>query len=71
MAVQRRATQDQGPYGIYINKKTYVNYVLRAGKTHVIKIRAKGLDVKRDKLITDRAFIDKFAETTIIQRFDQ
>ncbi len=47
---------DVGPFGIYVNKKTYVNYVIRGGKEVAIKMRMKGVNTKKDKVVTEGCY---------------
>ncbi|KAG5455488.1 MAG: hypothetical protein BJ554DRAFT_5083, partial [Olpidium bornovanus] len=47
---------DIGPFGIYVARKTYVNWVIRNGEEVIIKKRMKGADLERDKVITGRVY---------------
>ena len=63
--------EDVGPFGIYINKKVYVNYVLRDGKEVAIKMRMKGIDTQKDKVITDQRYIECHINASVNDRHSQ
>jgi hypothetical protein len=45
--------QDLGPFGIYVDKKIYANYVVRDGVEIPIRMRMKGVRLEKDVVLDE------------------